>query len=44
VPAGLVGIWSAGHLFRRLSREGVMRAVALMLLASGASLVLRSLA
>jgi hypothetical protein len=44
VPAGLAGIWAAGHLFRRLSREWLMRAVALMLLASGASLILRSLA
>jgi uncharacterized membrane protein YfcA len=43
VPAGLAGIWAAGHLFRRLSREWLMRAVALMLLASGASLILRSL-
>jgi uncharacterized membrane protein YfcA len=44
VPAGLLGIWAAGHLFRRISREALMRAVALMLLASGASLILRSLA
>jgi len=44
VPAGLAGIWAAGHLFRRISRETLMRAVALMLLASGASLVLRALA
>ena len=44
VPAGLVGIWAAGHLFRRISRETLMRAVALMLLVSGASLILRSLA
>ena len=44
VPAGLAGIWAAGHLFRRISRELLMRAVAVMLLASGASLVLRSLA
>jgi hypothetical protein len=43
VPAGLAGIWAAGHLFRRISRETLMRVVALMLLASGASLVLRSL-
>ena len=43
VPAGLLGIWAASHLFRRISRETLMRAVALMLLASGASLVLRSL-
>ncbi len=44
VPAGLTGIWAAGHLFRRMSREVLMRAVSLMLLASGASLILRSLA
>ena len=43
VPAGLAGLWAAGHIFRRLSRDGLMRAVALMLLASGASLVVRSL-
>jgi uncharacterized membrane protein YfcA len=43
VPAGLAGIWAASHLFRRMSREILMRAVAFMLLASGASLILRSL-
>ena len=43
VPAGLAGIWAAGHLFRRLSRESLMRAVAVMLLASGGSLIFRSL-
>lgn len=43
VPAGLAGLWAAGHLFRRISREALLRAVALMLLASGASLVLRAL-
>jgi uncharacterized membrane protein YfcA len=43
VPAGLAGIWAASHLFRRMSREMLMRAVAVMLLASGASLVVRSL-
>lgn len=43
VPAGLVGLWAAGHLFRRISREALMRAVSLMLLASGASLTLRAL-
>ncbi len=43
VPAGLAGIWAASHLFRRMSRELLMRAVALMLLASGASLILRSI-
>jgi len=44
VPAGLAGIWAASHLFKRISRETLMRAVALMLLASGASLILRALA
>jgi uncharacterized membrane protein YfcA len=44
LPAGLAGIWAASHLFRRLSREALMRAVAFMLLASGASLLLKALA
>ncbi|MEK6244429.1 MAG: sulfite exporter TauE/SafE family protein [Pseudomonadota bacterium] len=44
VPAGLAGIWAASHLFRRISRETLMRAVALMLLVSGASLIFRALA
>jgi uncharacterized membrane protein YfcA len=44
VPAGLAGLWAAGHLFRRISREMLMRAVALMLLVSGTSLILRALA
>jgi hypothetical protein len=43
IPAGLAGIWASGHLFRRLSREALMRMVALMLLASGTSLVLKAL-
>jgi len=43
VPAGLAGIWAAGHLFRRISRDTLMRAVAFLLLASGASLIIRSL-
>ncbi|HUN67681.1 MAG TPA: sulfite exporter TauE/SafE family protein [Burkholderiales bacterium] len=43
VPAGLAGIWAAGHLFRRISREALMRAVALMLLVSGTSLIVRAL-
>jgi uncharacterized protein len=44
VPAGLAGLWAAGHLFRRISRETLMRAVSLMLLASGLSLAFRALA
>ena len=43
VPAGLAGLWAASHLFRRISREALLRAVALMLLVSGASLMLRAL-
>jgi len=43
VPAGLAGIWAASHLFRRISREILMRTVALLLLASGVSLILRAL-
>ena len=43
VPAGLLGLWAASHLFRRISREMLLRAVALMLLASGTSLIVRAL-
>ena len=43
IPAGLAGIWAASHLFRRMSRDTLMRAVALMLLASGVSLLLKAL-
>ena len=44
VPAGLLGLWAAGHIFRRISGAALMRVVALLLLASGASLIARSLA
>ncbi|HXZ91715.1 MAG TPA: sulfite exporter TauE/SafE family protein [Burkholderiales bacterium] len=44
LPAAWVGISLASHLFVRLRRETLMRAVALLLLASGASLVARALA
>jgi hypothetical protein len=44
IPAGLLGLWAAGHIFRRISREALMRGVALMLLASGGSLFARALA
>ena len=43
IPAGLAGLWAAGHLFRRISRQMLMRVIALMLLASGISLVVRAL-
>lgn len=43
LPGGLLGIWLASRVFRRISRETVMRGVSLMLLASGISLIARSL-
>ena len=43
IPAGLAGLWAAGHLFRRISRDTLMHAVALMLVASGASLIMRAM-
>src|SRR5207248_7484 len=43
VPAGLLGLFVARRLYRRISREFLMRAVALVLLASGSSLVVRAL-
>ncbi len=43
LPAAWIGISVASHLFTRIRRETLLRAVALMLLASGGSLVLRAL-
>src|SRR2546425_5560555 len=43
VPAALLGLFVAKRLYRRISREALLRAVALILLASGGSLVLRAL-
>jgi uncharacterized membrane protein YfcA len=43
VPACLLGIWVARRIFRRISREQLMRAVSLLLIASGVSLVWRAL-
>ena len=43
VPAALAGIWVARHLFVRISRELLLRLVALLLLASGGSLLLRAI-
>ncbi len=43
IPAGLAGLWAAGQLFRRISRNALLRVVAVMLLVSGVSLVVRSL-
>jgi hypothetical protein len=43
IPASLLGIWVAQRMFLRISREQLLRAVALVLLVTGASLVLRAL-
>src|SRR6267378_2770463 len=43
LPAGLLGLFVARRLYRRISRELLMRVVALVLLASGSSLVVRAL-
>ena len=44
VPSCLLGIWVARKIFLRIPRDALMRAVALLLLASGASLIWRALA
>jgi len=43
VPAALLGLWIARHWYLRISRDALMRAVALILLASGGSLLYRAL-
>ena len=43
MPAALFGISVARRLFLKISRETLLRAVSLMLLASGGSLVWRAL-
>jgi uncharacterized membrane protein YfcA len=43
VPAALAGIKISRRLFLRISRDILLRAVSVMLLASGASLILRAL-
>jgi uncharacterized protein len=43
VPAAFIGIAVSRRLFLRISRDTLLRAVSLMLLASGASLILRAL-
>ena len=42
VPACLCGIWVARKIFLRISREALMRVVALALLVSGTSLIFRA--
>jgi len=43
IPAGLIAVYLASRVFRAISREGVVRAVGILLLASGASLIARGL-
>src|SRR6266852_545493 len=43
IPAGLLAVYLASRIFRVISRELVMRAVGILLLASGASLIARGL-
>jgi uncharacterized membrane protein YfcA len=43
IPAGLLAVYLASRVFRVISREMVMRAVGILLLASGASLIARGL-
>jgi uncharacterized membrane protein YfcA len=42
VPACLAGIWVARRIFRWMSRDALMRAVAALLLATGTSLIFRA--
>jgi hypothetical protein len=44
VPASLLGIFTAQRMFLKISREQLLRAVALVLLATGGSLILRAVA
>jgi len=43
VPSCLFGIWVARKIFRRISRDALMRAVALLLFAAGTSLIFRAI-
>jgi uncharacterized membrane protein YfcA len=43
VPSALLGLWIARRFYLRMPRETLMRVVALILLASGSSLLLRAL-
>ena len=44
VPACLLGIWVARRIFLRISRDALLRAVAVLLLVTGASLIFRAVA
>jgi uncharacterized membrane protein YfcA len=42
IPASLAGIWVAQRMFLRISREQLLRAVALVLLVTGGTLIARA--
>jgi uncharacterized membrane protein YfcA len=42
IPASLLGIFVAQKMFLRIAREQLLRAVALVLLATGGTLILRA--
>jgi uncharacterized protein len=44
LPASFAGLWVAGKAFKRLSRDALMRFIAVMLIGSGLSLIVRGLA
>lgn len=44
LPASALGLWVAGRAFKRFSRDALIRAVGVMLVASGVSLIARGLA
>ena len=44
LPASLLGLWVAGRAFKRFSRDALIRAIGMMLVVSGASLIARGLA
>lgn len=43
LPVSLIGLWVAGRVFRRVSRDLLVRVIGVMLVGSGASLILRGL-
>ena len=43
IPGGLAGVYVASKIFRRISRETLIRAITALLLATGVSLIVRAL-
>ena len=44
LPASLTGLWVAGKAYQHLSRDLLLRLIAVMLIGSGVSLIVRGLA